>query len=279
MKSGRVSIVVPCYKQAEFIAETLDSVLAQTYPNWECVIVNDGSPDNTEEIANRYVAKDSRFKYVWIENGGPSQARNVGIFNSTGEYVLPLDADDLIASTYLEKAVNCFIQVQETKLVYCKVDKFGKENGNWDLETYDYEKFIWRNCIFCTAMFRRADYDQTHGYNVNMVHGNEDWDFWLTLLKKDDVVYRIDEVLFHYRIKDKSRTTELAKHHVEESLIQMCKNHPEIYSPYYNWIFDYTDKKDEVSRLNCELNQIRSSRAYRLGKFLLKPLTWIRNKR
>ena len=113
MKSGKVSIIVPCYNQAAYLAETLDSVLDQTYQHWECVIVNDGSPDNAEEIANEYVAKDNRFKYLWEKNEGPSQARNFGILNSDGKYVLPLDADDLVAPTYVGRAVDFFFVIQK----------------------------------------------------------------------------------------------------------------------------------------------------------------------
>ena len=279
MKPGKVSIIVPCYNQAAYLAETLNSVLAQTYQHWECVIVNDGSPDNTEEIANEYVAKDNRFKYLWEKNGGPSRARNFGILNSDGEYVLPLDADDLIAPTYIEKAMDHFSRYPETKLIYCKADTFGKCVGPWDLEEYDYESFIWNNCIFCSALFRRSDYDQTAGYNVNMVHGFEDWDFWLSLLKKDDLVYRIDEVLFHYRIKETSRTTKLLGNHLYESLIQICKNHLEIYLPYYEKILAYHSRLEEIPRLERELDGIRHSHAYRFGKLFLMPFSWLRRKK
>lgn len=274
---GLVSVIVPCYKQAEYLPETLDSVLSQTYSNWECIIVNDGSPDNTEDIAHRYCKKDDRFHYLSQPNQGLSMARNNGIKASEGCFVLPLDADDLIAPTYIAKAVACFDEHPETKLVYCKAEKFGKENGYWDLPEYDYEKFIWNNCIFCTAMFRRSDYDQTIGYNPNMVHGEEDWDFWLSLLNREDSVHRIDEVLFYYRIKVESRSTVLLDQHFEESRNQLCKNHPEIYEGYYHWLFSYLDDKGEIRRLNGELNQVRSSLAYRIGKLLLKPFAWFRS--
>lgn len=284
MQKPLVSIIVPCYKQAEFLSETLDSVLTQTYRNWECVIVNDGSPDDTEKVAKDFIANDSRFKYVWKENGGPSSARNTGISISEGEFILPLDADDLIAPTYVEKAVDFFSRFPETKLVYCKADLFGEEKGYWDLEEYEYEKFIWYNCIFCTAMFRRADYDLTNGYNVNMTHGIEDWDFWLTLLKKGDSVHRIDEVLFHYRIKEESRTIELKNKYFHDAMIQICKNHPDIYMPYYeniiiyhNYAIEYYQNLEKCSSLQKELEGIRSSHAYRFGKLLLKPFSWLRN--
>ena len=283
MHQPLVSIIVPCYKQAEYLPETLDSVLAQTYPNWECVIVNDGSPDNTDEIGRLYVEKDARFVYVCQENAGPSVARNSGIKNSHGEFILPLDADDLISPVYIEKAVGHFSEFPNTKLVYCKAERYGKENAIWDLPSYDYERFIWDNCIFCSAIYRRIDYDKTSGYNANMVYGNEDWDFWLSLLKKGDTVFRIDEVLFYYRIKDVSRTTNLVSHHWQESLVQLCHNHPEIYDSYKEKLILYFSKyykeEQEIQALRDELDRIRHTHAYRLGKFLLKPFTWIRNKR
>lgn len=285
MREPLVSIIVPCYKQAEYIAETLDSVLAQTYCNWECVIVNDGSPDNTEDIVAKYIAVDDRFKYFWKENEGVAKARNYGVMNSMGEYVLPLDADDLIEPTYVEKAVDWFLRFPKTKLVYCCADRFGTENGYWNLEPYEYEKFIWRNCIFCTAMYRRTDFNQTGGDNANMIYGDEDWDFLLSLLKKNDEVHRIEELLFHYRIKNESRTTESARPHVEESFIQIYRNHPDVYFPYLDRIIyyhNYSEDYDNIigtnSALQKELKRIQLSHAYRLGKFILKPLSWLKVK-
>ena len=278
MGNGKVSVIVPCYKQAEFLMETLDSVLAQTYSNWECVIVNDGSPDNTDEVADRYLTQDRRFKYIKQQNSGPSAARNTGIENSCGEFILPLDADDLIAPTYLEKAVEVFNKDENTKLVYCKADKFGLVNGPWVLNNYDYGHFIWDNCIFCTAMFKRSDYFKTGGYNVNMTCGLEDWDFYLSLLKKDDVVHCLNETLFHYRIKDLSRTTEMQKQSQQEMLIQIFNNHADIYEPFMERLIIYYRESQKVQMLKASLDSIRSSHAYRLGKLLLKPFSWLKKK-
>lgn len=275
MCNGKVSIIVPCYNQAAYLPETLDSVLAQTYTDWECIIVNDGSPDNTGEVARRYVAKDARFKYIEQSNQGPAAARNNGIENSCGEFVLPLDADDLIAPSYLEKAVAVFAQNADTKLVYCKADKFGLVNEPWVLEDYDYDRFIWDNCIFCTAMYKRSDYLKTDGYNVNMTHGLEDWDFFLSLLKKDDVVHCINEVLFHYRLKETSRTTDYLEQHHNEMLIQICKNHPEIYAPFKDSIILYYQEMLKMKRLK---DSYENSYSYRLGWFFLKPFHRFRRK-
>ena len=277
MITKSISIIVPCYNQAKYLPETLDSVLAQTYQNWECVIVNDGSPDNTDEVAKKYLEKDQRIKYVFQENKGLATARNVGISNTTGEYILPLDADDIIAPTYIEKAIARFIENPETKLVYCKGQTFGKSNNLMNLVDYDYNTFIWGNCIFCSAVYKRSDYNKTNGYNPNMVHGLEDWDFWLSLLKENDVVFRIDEVLFYYRVKDTSMVKELVSNHLEENLIQLCRNHPYIYEPYYDRLVLYHSYMEEINQLKQEISKIQSSRAYHLGKSLLRPLKWIKN--
>lgn len=121
-----VSIIVPCYNQAQYLPEALQTVLEQTYQNWECIIVNDGSPDNTELVAKEWLAKDSRFKYIYKENGGLSSARNVGIENSKGEFILPLDADDKISNNYLEECVlkfkkqsECFNCIWRSYKVWC----------------------------------------------------------------------------------------------------------------------------------------------------------------
>jgi glycosyltransferase involved in cell wall biosynthesis len=85
-----VSVIVPCFNQAQYLGEALQSVLAQTYTNWECIIVDDGSPDNTERVASKFVKLDNRIKYHKKQNGGLADARNYGINKAKGEFILPL---------------------------------------------------------------------------------------------------------------------------------------------------------------------------------------------
>ncbi len=262
-----VSVIVPCYNQAQYLAETLDSVLAQTYPYWECIIVNDGSPDNTEEIANEYCAKDSRFHYYYKENSGLADTRNYGISKSNGRYILPLDSDDIIGTKYLEKAINHLENNKDTKLVYCKAEFFGERVGLWHLPEYDYHLLLKENHIFCSCIFRREDFNKTKGYNPNMKYGFEDWDFLLSFLEPDDMVYRIDEVLFYYRIKVVSRSTELLPNE-KKMREQLLFNHPDKYLALLDDV-SYGDYKNQYL-------QIRSSKAYRLGKFILKPFKKIK---
>lgn len=203
MHKPLISIVVPCYKQAQYLDECLQSVLDQTYKNWECIIVNDGSPDNTEEVAKNWVNKDYRFKYLYKENGGLSSARNAGIEISKGQWILPLDSDDQIGTQYLELAEKEFSR--EYGIIYAKAAFFGNINKAWDLGEYDYATIFLENHIYCSAFFKKADWKRIGGYDENLKHGREDWEFWINLLsntKKE--VKRIDYLGFYYRRKDAS---------------------------------------------------------------------------
>lgn len=165
---AKVSVIVPVYNQGEFLAEALDSVLQQTYSNWECVIVNDGSTDNTEEVALDYVNKDGRFRYLYQDNSGVSAARNNGIRHSDGLFILPLDGDDILCPSYLEKAVSRFMLHPETTLVYGKAEFFGDRSGVWDLPEWSWGSFIWENCIYCSAMYKRSDFEAIGGYSIEI---------------------------------------------------------------------------------------------------------------
>ena len=106
MNTPLVSIIIPCYNAAQFLEETLQSVLDMNYSAWECIIVNDGSTDNSQSVIATYVQQDSRFRCIEQSNAGPSKARNTGIQSSNGIYILPLDSDDLISKKYVSEAVT-----------------------------------------------------------------------------------------------------------------------------------------------------------------------------
>lgn len=199
-----VSIIIPCYNQAQYLDEALQSVLEQTYSNWECIVVNDGSFDKTGEIANEWVAKDTRFVYLKKENGGLSSARNYGIDQAKGEFILPLDADDKIAPNYIELALSSFQEDNSLKVVYCKAEKFGQENGLWSLPPFSLYDLARCNMIFCSSVFRKEDWKLVGGYDVNMIYGLEDWEFWIAILKNGGEVKCLDAVGFYYRIRGNS---------------------------------------------------------------------------
>jgi glycosyltransferase involved in cell wall biosynthesis len=199
-----VSIIVPCYKQGEYLTDALDSVLAQTYPHWEMVVVNDASPDNTKEIATSFVEKDSRIKLLNLQkNQGLANARNLGIKATTAPFIVPLDSDDYLASDFLEKCLNPFLKDKGIKVVYTDAVYFGARNEFIKRANFSLETLVRQNIFQPCAMYKRIDYLKTKGYRKELF-GYEDWDFWHQLINKDEEVYHIHEPLFFYRVKDES---------------------------------------------------------------------------
>lgn len=249
-----VSVIVPAYNQELYIAETLNSIAKQTYSNWECIIVDDGSTDKTADVVKKIIQRDHRFKYIKQQNLGPSAARNAGILHSHGEYILPLDSDDIISPRYIQDALDVFTTNPMTKLVYCKAEYFGDKSGEWKLPNYSYKKLLFLNMIFCSAMYRRIDYDKTRGYNINMKEGLEDWDFWLSFLKKGDIVYRIPKVHFFYRIKEASRNMNAyCCNDIKQRMYkQIFLNHEDKYRDVINPIYTESNINELQQRLNIK---------------------------
>jgi glycosyltransferase involved in cell wall biosynthesis len=115
---AKISVIVPCYNYAHYLPFALDSVLAQTFHDWECIIVDDGSKDDSARVARSYVVQDGRFKYVYQQNSGLSAARNTGIENCTGIYLQFLDADDLIETDKLQLQSNYLEAHTDVDIVY-----------------------------------------------------------------------------------------------------------------------------------------------------------------
>lgn len=228
----KVSVIIPCYNQGTFIDEAVDSVLAQTFSDFEIIIVNDGS---TDAATNALLKNYSRPKTTVVTtlNQGVCAARNTAIQMSGGGYILPLDADDKIEPSYLEKAVAVLDNDPKTGVVYCRADLFGAQRGEWDLKPFSLKQMMNGNCVFVSALFRRTDWDAVGGYNVNMVHSLEDWDFWLSFVERNIGFYQIPETLFHYRKHAVSRTI-LSRGKDRESQLGIILNHLDLYAAHPN---------------------------------------------
>lgn len=223
-----ISVVIPCYNQGVFLTEAVQSVLDQTYSDFEIVVVDDGSTDfETLSILDRI--DHPLIKVLKTANGGLATARNRGIAASTGAIILPLDADDLIAPTYLEKGVKVFDGDSGAGVVYSMADKFGAVNGLWHLPEYSPRLIVKENMVFCSAMFHRKLWERVGGYNINMKHGWEDWDFWLSFCELGIRFVRIPEVLFHYRIRENSMTGSMVYGQKFRMMSQLFLNHPRLY--------------------------------------------------
>ena len=260
----KITVIIPCYNQGDYIAETINSVQKQTFTNWECIIIDDESTDNSKKIITNFCKQDSRIKYIFHKKSGVSTTRNYAIANAQGEFILPLDADDLIAPQYIEDALREFEKTPDLKLCYCRARKFGEINETWLLPRYEYENLKWKNCIFVSCIFRKKDFMSTIGYNPNMKYGLEDWDFLLSFLKPTDKVYCINKILFFYRTKKISRSS-YANNHMEACFQQIYLNHKELYEPYLSNILYYFNSYKKFEQLYFN---IINTKSYKICNFL-----------
>ncbi|MBE6467087.1 MAG: glycosyltransferase family 2 protein [Alphaproteobacteria bacterium] len=233
----RVSIVIPCYNHGQYVDEAVNSCLAQSYDDIEIIIVNDGSTDEaTNTLLNNY--SKPKTKVINKQNEGLAEARNTGIAAATGKYILPLDADDKIGPTYIEKAVNVIENNDKIGIVYCLAEFFGAKQGLWPLKEYKFPDILNSNRIFCTALFRKSDWEKVGGYKKEMIYGLEDYEFWLSLIENGVGVYRIPEVLFYYRQHEVSMITKLSDS-LEKytfSFNKIFSFHTDMYKQNYNFL-------------------------------------------
>ena len=230
MLMKKVSIIIPCYNQAGYVEEAVLSAINQTYQNIEIICVNDGSTDKTSEVIRMLVNKYKNIVFFdESENKGVVAARNFAIQACTGEYILPLDADDTIEPTYVEKAVKVLDENKNIGVVYCRAKIFGAEDKIWDLPAYSKESFLYGNVVFCTALFRKSDFVKAGGYKANMEHGWEDYDLWLSFVELGLDVYQIDEILFNYRKHHNESRTDSSNKNIHKIFKQIIKNHLDLY--------------------------------------------------
>lgn len=246
-----ISVIVPCYNQGEYLSDALDSLIRQTYPTWEAIVVNDGSSDNTEEVALSYVHKDPRIQYVRQENKGLSAARNLGISKASGEFILPLDSDDMLAPEFMERCLDEFTRYPQSTLVYTQTNLFGVKTGLWQLPVYSsYKNFLKGNCIVCTSLFRKSDYQVAGGYDEAMRMGLEDWEFYIRLLNADSMVRQVQAPLFYYRTKAVSMSTECGKEdNYKKVIFYIYRKHMERYAVYYGNPLDIIQQQRNYERI------------------------------
>lgn len=210
--SKKISVVIPCYQHGNHLKECVQSVITQSYKNWECIIVNDGSTDNTSEIAKEFISE--KIFYVHQENMGLPEARNTGINNATGEFILPLDADDTLNNDALKNMVNAFAFNNDILVVYSDSRDFDNNNKISNLSNdFTLKDLLASNQLFCTAMFKTIDVKNNIRYDRFLKLGFEDWEFWINLWSnyRHKKFKKIDYPVFNYRSHDSSMMKNLKK--------------------------------------------------------------------
>lgn len=192
-----VSIVIPCYNYGKYITEAIASVQNSTYPNIEIIVINDGSTD--EYTLQVLASLPDEVKVIHQQNMGLPETRNNGFREAKGKYVLPLDADDLIAPSFLEIGVHLLERCPQYAFVYSEVQLFGNENHIWYTGEYNLYELLLHNIIPATALLRRAAWERVGGYDVQMRRGYEDWELWIRLGLNGFYGKKIKKTLFFYR--------------------------------------------------------------------------------
>jgi glycosyltransferase involved in cell wall biosynthesis len=271
----KVSIIVPCYNQAQYLDEALQSLYDQTFGDWECIIVNDGSPDHTEEVARKWEAKDPRFVYLYKKNGGVSSARNLGIHNANSPYILTLDADDKYEATFIEKALPVLLNNQEIGIVSSWGRYFTDEK---QLQVYRLSgktvaDFLFTNAAVGTSLFRKECWEQAGGYDEDPINGYEDWEFYIGVCKLGWKVHIIEEPLFFYRQRIDSRSSGMSVIDIETKKY-IYRKHKDLYFTYYEELIDLFLRSRDLEKK--EINKFKYTIDYKLGAAILKPLRRIK---
>ena len=216
----KVSVIITCFNQAQFLEPALQSVSNQTYNNWECIIIDDGSSDNTKIVAEKWCELDKRFQYFYKENGGLSSARNFGLSKANGAFVQFLDADDLLKPEKFEIQIadlqNCDISISDY-FSFVESD-INKEAPHRYLSPFlseeQFKKEIildweYRKSIPCHAiLFKKEFIDETNLTFDESLPNHEDWVFWTKLFYYSKCIKNNQNVLAFYRIHGTSMSVD-----------------------------------------------------------------------
>ncbi len=226
----KVTVIVPCHNYGEYLRECVHSVICQTYTDWEMIIVNDGSTDNTAEVAGELLREFEgyRIRYHKQECHGIVQPRNWGAGNARGEYILPLDADDLLAPKFLEMTVPILDHKPDVAYVSTKALFFGISNKIWPQAQFKSLNLPVTNQQTNTTLFRKIMWDDLGGWDERMNDGYVDWEFWIRGTKRGWLGEQLDACLFFYRRKGDS-TVMAAKNKGPRLKLKIMALHPDIY--------------------------------------------------
>src|SRR5437773_150 len=209
-ESGLVSVIIPCHNQAHFLDEAIESVLTQTYPNHEIIVVDDGSTDNTATVAKCH----SPLRYIYQENAGPSAARNTGFEQSWGEYLVFLDADDQLLPEALEIGVDCLRQHPDCAFVsgHCRLivadGSLLSKPEQPSIARDHYLEFLRRNYIWAlsTVICQRTAFEIVKGFNTSLGRC-EDYDLYLRITR-DHPIFCHNQFVADYRLHNSTRSAE-----------------------------------------------------------------------
>ncbi|MDR0926259.1 MAG: glycosyltransferase [Ignavibacteria bacterium] len=205
-----VSVVVPLYNYQEYVLETIDSVVKQTYKDWELIIVDDCSTDNSYNVVRLHIQNLQGYNIRLEHNArnvGLSATRNAGISKANGKYILPLDADDMLAPTYLERTMAEML-ASGADMVYTGLQCFGDENNIIQGIPYDAALMLLINIMPSCSLFKREVWENVGGYDESFTQA-EDYNFWLSSMQNGFIGKLVAEPLVLYRVHSDSMSHEV----------------------------------------------------------------------
>ena len=232
----KISIIIPCYNHGKYVMDAINSVEKITDKSlYELIIVNDGSTDEfTNEILTDVANKG--YNVIFQQNQGLATARNNAIAIANGEYILPLDADNMIRTEYIYQGIGILSANKNISVVYGDAELFGDKKGILKQGEYNLQKLLLYNYIDACAIFRKTLWEQMGGYDKNMAYpGIEDWDLWLGASFQGHKFYYIDEVLFDYRVLHNSMIKQLrsSKLKGDANVEYMINKYKQYYGPQF----------------------------------------------
>ena len=262
----KISIIIPVYKVEEYLSACLDSVLAQTFPDWEAICVNDGSPDNCGVILAEYVQKDNRIKVISQENQGVSVARNKALENAQGEYICFLDSDDELAPSFLQKMYQSITDTN-SDMVWCDFQQgevkqpWQEQNADIKIYTNAFDKFIEEKpnmgAVIWNKLYKKELLEKLQ-FNIEISQGGEDIFYLCQTVYYAKIITYIRNELYFYRTRPDSVMTSRLSERFVFGNINLAK-----------LLFNFFKDKDLSFKTRKILNQKIAKRIFKFG--VLEP--------
>jgi glycosyltransferase involved in cell wall biosynthesis len=265
-----ISVIVPCYEQRKYIRESIDSIVAQKWPLWELIVVDDGSTDSCGTYVNDLSKTEYRgvpqlqesLTVIIQENQGLAAARNEGIRQARGLWICVLDADDRIGPDYFLEAERAMSRAPRVNVIYSDQEFFGESTGHWNVPGLDFQQSLMTGPLPVMTLYRRSLWMDVGGYSDALPWGNEDWDFWLKLVEVGARGTKLDGTHTYYRYKHNSMMRDAADE-VKTERAMLRTRHPDLYN-----VATLLESQNEIARMSGKtyMRLVKLSKSSSIGR-------------
>lgn len=227
----KISVIIPCYNQAHYLEESVNSIINQKYQGWELIIVNDGSIDATSVIAKKliYLNPDKEIYLLEKKNGDLADARNAGIRKSSSDWLLMLDSDDYFEAEFLSESIKVMNKLPDLNIITSNFRTFSKQEKNYLLAEYSPEEILENNCFIYASLYKKELWNFAGGYIPFIPWGAEDWEFWISCSAFGLKPYKFNHRYFRYRVDSENSKFQKMQPYFSEVKAMIKTLHPELY--------------------------------------------------